>query len=305
MVCVKAWNFRYNNIDIKHIKYFLNWYDKLDVCRNRRNKDMGLDMSLFAMNKRFQEDEFENVNRARKFDRRRMEEFLKDVKVFDSKSDYKEAGVAEYFAKYAPFSVREIMTFEPITMEEYQNLTEESLNLKGVLPDEFIDYGFIEHDEDCLEKPYTWYLERIDFGKREIFKEYMDGLNEVVRDVEKDLESIADYKDELDGLEVKELAYWRKHSDLNGYFEELYHSRGGNKEFNCQELYLTKEDIEEIVELHKQHLDKEDEFFFPEERGFFWGESDDSDWKQSLTDFERVLNEVDWDKETVYYSCWW
>ena len=30
-----------------------------------------------------------------------------------------------------------------------------------------------------------------------------------------------------------ELAYWRKHPNLQGWMQDLYHEKGGEDEFNC------------------------------------------------------------------------
>ena len=46
------------------------------------------------------------------------------------------------------------------------------------------------------------------------------------------------YEDEM------ELAYWRKHPNLQGWMEELYHKKGGEGEFNCVDLELALEDLE-------------------------------------------------------------
>jgi len=40
-----------------------------------------------------------------------------------------------------------------------------------------------------------------------------------------------------------EIAYWRKHPNLHGWFEQLYRERGGEGDFNGDELELFREDI--------------------------------------------------------------
>lgn len=102
--------------------------------------------------------------------------------------------------------------------------------------------------------------------------------------------------------------YWRKHSDLHGLMEEMYHSRleeikeyikAEDKEcFNCIPLVITKEDVIEIIELHENNE-------IPEARGFFWGASREEDFKESLEQFKELLEETDWDNETVFYNSWW
>ena len=42
----------------------------------------------------------------------------------------------------------------------------------------------------------------------------------------------------------RDIFYWRKHNRLHGWMEQLYRTKGGNKEFNCADVELTLEDIE-------------------------------------------------------------
>ena len=47
------------------------------------------------------------------------------------------------------------------------------------------------------------------------------------------------YKDEI------ELAYWRKHPNLQGWMEQLYRSKGGDeRDFNCVDVVLTAADLD-------------------------------------------------------------
>ena len=43
-----------------------------------------------------------------------------------------------------------------------------------------------------------------------------------------------------------ELAYWRKHPNLQGWMEDLYLEKGGEGEFNCQDVELTLEDLDAL-----------------------------------------------------------
>ena len=63
-----------------------------------------------------------------------------------------------------------------------------------------------------------------------------------------------------------ELAYWRKHPNLQGWMEDLWIAKGaeGGRDFNCVDLELTLEDLDALEEsLDKQAL--------PETEGFFFG----------------------------------
>ena len=112
-------------------------------------------------------------------------------------------------------------------------------------------------------------------------------------------ETVKDY-------EPIEIGYWRKHSDLQGYMEDLYINKGGTEEFNCVDLILSKEDCEDIIEYSRQRLQRSSQGIEDEHTtGFFFGETQDSDWTDTIDIFNKVLAETDWENETVYYSSWW
>jgi hypothetical protein len=52
-------------------------------------------------------------------------------------------------------------------------------------------------------------------------------------------EEVVEYYNEWD--DTIELAYWRKHPNLQGWMQELYYEKGGEGEFNCVDLELTLE----------------------------------------------------------------
>lgn len=102
----------------------------------------------------------------------------------------------------------------------------------------------------------------------------------------------------------EDVHYWRKHPDLHGYMEGLYYEKGGDaKVFNCVNLILSKEDIEELLKNIKKQVAGFD--IFPTVEGFFFGATTNEDWENDIEVFEKLLKETDWDKETVYYSSWW
>ena len=43
-----------------------------------------------------------------------------------------------------------------------------------------------------------------------------------------------------------ELAYWRKHANLQGWMQELYHARGGTEDFNCIPVALDNDDLDRL-----------------------------------------------------------
>ena len=100
--------------------------------------------------------------------------------------------------------------------------------------------------------------------------------------------------------------YWRKHAALQDYMERLWVERTGRpaSTFNCQDLHLDKEDIED---LRKAILSG-----FKDCRsdgGMFYGHQFQN---ESINDYrEEDLNFCDQAMkaiergETVIYSCWW
>ena len=108
----------------------------------------------------------------------------------------------------------------------------------------------------------------------------------------------------------KELAYWRKHPNLQGFMEELWIEKGrpnANKssdenpfgsEFNCVDLELGHYDL---IKLEEAIKDSE----LPETSGFFFGDDSDEYYKEDTLEFvERAKAAID-DGYTVVYSSWW
>ena len=95
-----------------------------------------------------------------------------------------------------------------------------------------------------------------------------------------------------------ELAYWRKHPNLQGWMQDLYYEKGGEEEFNCVDLELTLEDLDALEE----SLDEE---ALPETAGFFFG-TDSSDY-YAEADREFIVQARAAIKQgyTVVYSSWW
>ena len=95
-----------------------------------------------------------------------------------------------------------------------------------------------------------------------------------------------------------ELSYWRKHPNLQGWMEDLYHEKGGEEEFNCVDLELTLDDLDALEE----SLDEE---ALPETAGFFFG-TDSSDY-YAEADREFIVQARAAIKQgyTVIYSSWW
>jgi hypothetical protein len=99
-----------------------------------------------------------------------------------------------------------------------------------------------------------------------------------------------------------ELAYWRKHPNLQGWMEELWHEKGcpndGGDGFNCVDLELTLEDLDALEE----SLDDES---LPETAGFFFGGNADDHYAEADREFIVQARAAIKQGYTVVYSSWW
>jgi hypothetical protein len=96
----------------------------------------------------------------------------------------------------------------------------------------------------------------------------------------------------------RELAYWRKHPNLEGWMSDLYSRKGGTEEFNCQEVELTLEDLED---LEKAINFKE----MPETSGFFFGDDSDEYYREHDLEFIKDARNAIKDGYRVFYTSWW
>ena len=95
-----------------------------------------------------------------------------------------------------------------------------------------------------------------------------------------------------------ELAYWRKHPNLQGFMQELYYEKGGEGEFNCVDVELTLEDLDSL----EATLDNE---ALPETVGFFFGGNADDHYAEADREFIREARAAIKQGYTVVYSSWW
>jgi hypothetical protein len=105
-----------------------------------------------------------------------------------------------------------------------------------------------------------------------------------------------------DGFKVSrkilELGYWRKHPNLHGYIVKKY-AHGVDE---CQDIYLTEENLLDIIEAVKN--DK-----LPFTDGFFFGESQGPDDQNSV---KQLTKAIEWlrikedkiSKAVIYRASW-
>ena len=97
-----------------------------------------------------------------------------------------------------------------------------------------------------------------------------------------------------------EIAYWRKHPNLQGYMANLYRIKSGNIEstFNGQELELTWEDLDELERVIQAGE-------LPETEGFFFGNNSDADYyNEDLEFIKNAKAEIFLGLKVFYNSSW-
>ena len=97
-----------------------------------------------------------------------------------------------------------------------------------------------------------------------------------------------------------EIAYWRKHPNLQGWMEDLWIAKGaeGGVEFNCVDLELDEEDLDKLEE----SLDSKE---LPETTGFFFGSNADDDYAEKDREFITQARTAIKRGYTIVYYSWW
>ena len=99
-----------------------------------------------------------------------------------------------------------------------------------------------------------------------------------------------------------ELAYWRKHPNLQGWMEAQWEQKGcpsdGGDGFNCVDLELTEYDLIALEEA----LDEKN---LPETSGFFFGGDADDHYAEADREFIVQARAAIKQGYTVIYSSWW
>ena len=96
----------------------------------------------------------------------------------------------------------------------------------------------------------------------------------------------------------RDFFYWRKHHDLQGFMENLYRERGGEKEFNCVCIKLDEKDLDDL-----EHAVLEAKL--PETSGFFFGSGNTESYVDEDLKFIRKAREAMSEGYDILYSSWW
>lgn len=95
-----------------------------------------------------------------------------------------------------------------------------------------------------------------------------------------------------------EIAYWRKHPNLHGWMEQLYRSRGGEGDFNGDELELTWDDIDMLENDIKEGA-------LPGTSGFFFGDPADDYYREDDLKFIKDARTHLFLGLRVFYNSSW
>ncbi|MFZ9834249.1 MAG: phosphoglycerate kinase [Ilumatobacteraceae bacterium] len=99
--------------------------------------------------------------------------------------------------------------------------------------------------------------------------------------------------------ESNEIAYWRKHPNLQGWMEDLYREKGGDAEsFNCVDVELTLEDLDCLEHDIREGI-------LPSTTGFFFGSDSDEYYKEQDLEFVNAARDSIRNGYTVVYTSWW
>jgi len=95
-----------------------------------------------------------------------------------------------------------------------------------------------------------------------------------------------------------ELGEWRKHPHLQGFMREIYYDNGGTEEFNCVDVELSINDIDNLETNIKEAT-------LPETEGFFFGDDSSEYYREQDLEFCTNARKALEDGYTVVYSSWW
>ena len=101
-----------------------------------------------------------------------------------------------------------------------------------------------------------------------------------------------------DDQQVNQFFYWRKFNALHGWMQNLYYSKGGEKEsFNCTTVRLDAEDLNRLL--------KEANSLKPVSGFFFGDQTIYPEDRESIDTFVNMALAEIADGKVVYYDSWW
>jgi hypothetical protein len=108
---------------------------------------------------------------------------------------------------------------------------------------------------------------------------------------------------------VKEISldamYWRKANAIHGWF--VRRCQGGDD--NCRQYHVSREQLQELVELCHKALDKPDHEVLEPTAGFFFGSYEKDEWyyqylKETIDGITKALTLPEKEYEFYYQASW-
>jgi len=96
----------------------------------------------------------------------------------------------------------------------------------------------------------------------------------------------------------RELAYWRKHPNLHGWFHQLWNEKGNSGSFNGDELELTWHDLDRLEQAVRSGE-------LPDTSGFFFGRDADIEYRDRDLEFVRLARADMFLGLRVFYNSSW
>jgi hypothetical protein len=96
----------------------------------------------------------------------------------------------------------------------------------------------------------------------------------------------------------KEIAYWRKHPNLHGWFHQEWIAQGNTGDFNGDELEITWDMLDRLEQAVKEKT-------LPGTQGFFFGESSDDYYREQDLEFIQQARAELFLGLCVFYNSSW
>ena len=96
----------------------------------------------------------------------------------------------------------------------------------------------------------------------------------------------------------REIAYWRKHPNLHGWFRDEWESQGNSGSFNGDELEITWDMLDRLEsDVREGRL--------PATQGFFFGDNSDEHYRDQDLEFIRNARAEIFSGFKVFYNSSW
>ena len=104
-------------------------------------------------------------------------------------------------------------------------------------------------------------------------------------------------------IRTEEVAYHKKFNALHGFMEDVWRSQGYEGEFNCRDLYITTEILDELEKRAKKRK------LLPTSGFFFGSDKKDAGYRADVKELLEVVipkaRELLAKDEKVVYTSWW